>query len=120
MNQVYSIKNRIIPKQARIRSLSHKEILNLFATTNTIIDFPSSFQTGLTIRTFETLGSGNKLITTNKNIANEPFYNPEFINIIDINNFNLNVDFIKNIPTSSIDEVIKDYSLINYINKLLQ
>ena len=55
-----------------------------------------------------------------KNIANEPFYDPEYINIIDINNFTLNIDFIKNTPTRSMDEKIKNYSIGNYINKLLQ
>ena len=94
-NQFNSIKNGIIPRKAKARKLSHKQILKLFATTDTIIDFPSSFQTGLTIRTFETLGAGKKLITTNKNIAKEPFYDPEYINIIDINNFTLDIDFIK-------------------------
>jgi len=120
INQINSIKNGIIPKKAKTKKLSHKEILNLFVTTNTIIDFPSSFQTGLTMRTFETLGAGKKLITTNKNILNEPFYNPEYINIIDINNYILNIDFIKNTPITSIEEKIKNYSIGNYINKLLQ
>ncbi len=119
-NQMYSAKNGVITKQAKSKKLSHKEILDLFATTNTIIDFPSSFQTGLTIRTFETLGAGKKLITTNKNISNEPFYNAEFINIIDMDNFTLDVDFIKNTPVSSIDDAIKNYSIGNYIKKLLQ
>jgi hypothetical protein len=119
-NQFQSVKNGIIPQKARTRKLSHKQIVDLFATTRTIIDFPSSFQTGLTIRTFETLGAGIKLITTNKNIANEPFYNPEYINIVDVDNFVLNIDFIKNPPTFSMDEKIKNYSIGNYINKLFQ
>lgn len=119
-NQFQSLKKGIITKKAKSKSLSHKQILKLFATTNTIIDFPSSFQSGLTIRTFETLGAGKKLITTNKNIINEPFYNSEFINIIDMNNFTLDINFIKNKPTASIDEKIKNYSIGNYINKLLQ
>ena len=59
-------------------------------------------------------------MTTNKNIASEPFYNPEYIDIIDMNNFTLNVDFIKNVPTTSMDEMMKDYSIGQYINKLLQ
>ena len=118
-NQFYSFKRGIVPKKARSKKLSHKEILKLFATSNAIIDFPSSFQTGLTIRTFETLGAGKKLITTNENIANEPFYDPEYIDIIDMDNFNLNIDFIKTTPINSMDEKIKNYSIGNYINKLL-
>ncbi len=119
-NQMNSIKSGVVPKQARSKKLSHEEILKLFATTNTIIDFPSSFQTGLTIRTFETLGAGKKLITTNKNIINEPFYNSEYINVIDMDNFALDIDFIRNTPTTSIDNEIKNYSIGNYIKKLLE
>ena len=119
-NQISSIKNGVIPKEAKSKKLSHEEILNLFSTTNTIIDFPSSFQTGLTIRTFEALAAGKKLITTNKNIINEPFYNPEFINITDMSNLTLNIDFIKNIPKTSMGEMIKSYSIGSYIDKLLQ
>jgi hypothetical protein len=118
--QILSLKKGIMPHNAKTRRLSHKQILELFSNTNTIIDFPSSFQTGLTMRTFETLGASKKLITTNKNIINEPFYDPEFINEIDIHNFTLNTDFIKNTPTTSLKEKMKDYSIGSYINKLFQ
>lgn len=114
------VKKGIIPKKSKSKLLSTNEILQLFSTSNTIVDFPSSFQTGLTMRTFETLGAGKKLITTNKNIVSEPFYNPEYINLIDTNNLKIDVDFIKNKPSSSITEILNDYSLESYIHKLLQ
>ncbi len=115
-----SIKEGYVPKEVKFKKLSHEEILKLFAISNTIIDFPSSFQTGLTIRTFEALAAGKKLITTNKNIMNEPFYDPGYINIIDLNNFNLDQSFIKSKPIKSIKERIQGYSLKNYIYKLLE
>ena len=116
----YFKQNRSFPKEARSKSLSHSDILEYFSKTSCIIDFPSSFQTGLTIRTFETLGAGKKLITTNKNIITEPFYNPEFISIVDPENLQLDVDFINNKPQSSIEEALKDYSINSYIYKLLE
>lgn len=119
-NQIRALRKGIVPHEAKHKFLTYNEILNLFALTKTVIDFPSSFQTGLTMRTFETLGSGKKLITTNKNIIYEPFYNPEFINVIDMNNLTLSVDFIKSIPTTSMEQAVKDYSIGNYVNKLLQ
>jgi hypothetical protein len=120
MQQIRALRKGIIPHEAKHKFLSINEILNLFTITNAIIDFHSSFQTGLTIRTFETLGAGKKLITTNRNIINEPFYNPEYINILDINNLKLDVDFIRNTPVSSMEEKINNYSIKNYINQLLQ
>ena len=114
-----SIKEGIVPKEVKFKKLSPKKIINLFAISDTIIDFPSSFQTGLTIRTFETLAAGKKLITTNKNIITEPFYNSEIINIVEPDNFTLDLDFIKSKPKISFNEKIKDYSIENYIYKLL-
>ncbi len=118
-DQLVSIKEGTYPKESKSHLLSHKDILKLFSVSNTIIDFPSSFQTGLTMRTFETLGAGMKLITTNKNIMGEPFYDPEFIDVIDPKNYDLNKDFIKNIPAKSIKDKLCDYSLESYIYKLL-
>ena len=94
-DQYKLFKKGMLPREAKSKSLSHKEILNYFARALCIIDFPSSFQTGLTMRTFETLAAGKKLITTNKYITNEPFYNPEYIQVIDTDNYRLDVDFIK-------------------------
>ncbi len=119
-SQIELFKKGIIAKKSTSRLLSTKEILQFFSISNTVIDFPSSFQTGLTMRTFETLAAGKKLITTNKNIINEPFYDPQYINLVDIDNFKLDVDFIKNKPATSITEILKNYSLESYIYKLLQ
>lgn len=118
--QFWLIRTGRKPTYAKSRLLSHKEILKLFSISNTIIDFPSSFQTGLTMRTFEALGAGKKLITTNQNIINEPFYDPEFISILNTEDFNLDRDFIKNVPRTIIKDKMKEYSLENYIYKLLQ
>lgn len=118
--QLWLIRTGRKPRYAKSKFLTHNNILKLFSITNTIIDFPSSFQTGLTIRTFETLGAGKKLITTNKNIINEPFYDPEYVSIIDVNNIKLDTEFIKRVPTSTIQDKMKNYSIENYIYKLLQ
>ena len=118
--QFDSIKKGVLARDSINKSLSHNEILNLFSKSHCIIDFPSSFQTGLTMRTFETLGAGKKLITTNKNIINEPFYNPEFISIIDPENFKLDIDFIRTPPVTSMEEKINNYSIKNYLFNLLK
>ena len=118
-SQIQSFKNGIIPKKSNSRLLSTKEILQFFSISNSIIDFPSSFQTGLTMRTFEVLAAGKKLITTNKNILMEPFYDPNYINIIEVDNFKLDIDFIQSKPIISLREKIKDYSIENYVYKLL-
>lgn len=118
--QYVLFKSGKIAREAKGKRLSHKQILKLFSYADTVIDFPSSFQTGLTIRTFEALGAGKKLITTNKNIIKEPFYDSDFIDVVDPKNFYLDINFIKHEPKVSLKMKMKDYSLEAYVNKLFQ
>ncbi|OWP79603.1 CgeB family protein [Flavobacterium oreochromis] len=76
-------------------SLSHNQIINLYSKTLSILDINHPSQVGLTMRTFEVLGSGKKLITTNADIINYPFYNPNNILIINRKNIIINEDFFK-------------------------
>jgi hypothetical protein len=54
-----------------------------FNKANVIIDIPFRDQTGLSHRMVAALVKGKKIITTNANIAYEPFYNKAQIKIID-------------------------------------
>ena len=47
------------------------------------------------MRTFEALGAGRKLITTNPYVKECPFYNPQNILIIDRENVVMNKDFLE-------------------------
>ncbi|MFH4210110.1 lipopolysaccharide biosynthesis protein, partial [Acinetobacter baumannii] len=58
------------------------EIIKLYAKSNVILDISHPGQSGLTMRTFEAIGAGKKLITTNLNIKEYPFYNSDNIFII--------------------------------------
>lgn len=64
-------------------SLKHSQIRELYGNSKVILDINHPNQNGLTMRVFEVLGSGKKLITTNKDIKKYPFYNPNNIYIID-------------------------------------
>ena len=65
------------------QSLSHSEIIEIYKHSKTILDINHPGQNGLTMRSFETLGAGRKLITTNANVKKYPFYNSNNILIID-------------------------------------
>ena len=58
------------------------EIIELYAKSNVILDISHPGQSGLTMRTFEAIGAGKKLITTNADIKNYPFYNSNNIYVI--------------------------------------
>ena len=65
------------------KSPSHSDIISVYKDSKAILDINHPGQNGLTMRTFETLGAGRKLITTNANVKNYPFYNSDNICIID-------------------------------------
>lgn len=64
------------------KGLKLNEIIELYSNTNVILDISHPGQSGLTMRTFEAIGAGKKLITTNKNIKDYPFYDPDNIFLI--------------------------------------
>lgn len=75
--------------------LNHKDIIDFYKKSKSVLDINKPFQNGLTIRTFEVLASGRKLITTNSDISNYPFYSPDNILIIDRENVQLDPEFFK-------------------------
>lgn len=95
-----------------------KEILNVYSHSFSILDIELNIQNGLTMRTFEALGSGLKLITTNKNIINEPFYNEENITILHRNDLNLNLNFFK--KSFCNDANIEQYTFKNWFYNLFE
>lgn len=82
-------------KKLSFEKLTHQQIINYYKKSKSVLDINKPFQYGLTIRTFEVLAAGRKLITTNTDIKNYPFYNPENILVLDRDNIQLDADFFK-------------------------
>lgn len=66
-----------------VTPLPEKKILEFYSITKSVLDIENSGQNGFTMRTLEVLGSGLKLITTNKNILDDDIYNEDRIYKID-------------------------------------
>jgi hypothetical protein len=73
--------------------VSNSEIVECYAQSLAVLDVELSIQSGLSMRTFEVLGAGLKLVTTNACIRNEPFFSSNCINIINRNNIQIPLDF---------------------------
>lgn len=100
------------------KKIFEKELLSLYQQSKSILDIPSGKQTGLTIRTFEALGSNKILITTNLNIVDEPFYNSSNVMLIgtaEINPKKLK-EKLSEIP-QKIDSIY-NYSITNWIRHI--
>lgn len=83
------------------------------------LDIAHELQSGLTMRTIELLGMQRKIITTNSDIVNYNFYHPNNILIIDRKNPVLSKAFFESdfIPIST--DIISQYSISNWLNKML-
>ena len=105
-------------KKLSFKKLSHSEIQKIYEESFSVLDVNKPFQAGLTMRTFEALASGKKLITTNSDIKNYPFFSPENILIIDRNEISLNEKFFAT-PFKKMDEnLLEKMSLDSWIECL--
>jgi len=67
----------------RFNPVSKKEVQKVFFDSLAILDIEHPLQTGLTMRTFETMGANKKLVTTNAMVKDTDFYNPNNILVIE-------------------------------------
>ncbi|SHJ12495.1 hypothetical protein SAMN05444280_11190 [Tangfeifania diversioriginum] len=92
-------------------------VVEIMSNSVSMIDYPMDIQTGLTMRTFETIAAGLLLITTNEYIKREPFYDSERIKIIKPDLSDFDFDFIHSyIP--SWDPSFEKYSIDNWIKNI--
>src|SRR5690606_14327945 len=105
-------------KNISFASLTHLEIIEIYKKSKIILDINHPGQNGLTMRTFETLGAGRKLITTNQNIRLYPFFNPQNIYIIERDNIVLDELFFKtdfeNLPA----EILNSMSIKGWVEEV--
>lgn len=83
-----------------------------------LLDINRKGQNGLTFRVFESLGFEKKLITTNADIKNYDFYNPNNILIIDDKNPDIPLDFFNNDYKKIPEELLKNYTIEGWINRI--
>lgn len=85
-----------------------------------ILELCHSLNRGYTFRTFDCIGMKKKLITNNKEIINEDFYNPNNILVIDEDNIDIPKEFIDSPYEELPKEIYEKYSLENWIKQLLE
>ncbi|UQQ99767.1 hypothetical protein LQ057_10245 [Enterococcus gallinarum] len=100
--------------------LSEEKNYDLLLSTKAVFDVEHSGQTGLTMRTIETVGFNKKLITTNKSISKYNFYNSNNIFILEENvSLSKLVEFI-NSPISNIPlEIYDQYEITKFVETLV-
>ncbi len=98
--------------------MSREKLLAYYAESRIQIDMQHPKQTGLTMRTIETLGAKRKLITTNPHVREYDFYRPENILVVDRENPVIPKEFI-DMPWQEIPEdVYVKYSISSWLNTI--
>lgn len=99
--------------------LPEDKYISKLEKSKAVFDVEHSNQTGLTIRTIETLGAKRKLITTNTTIKEYDFYNENNIFILTSNNSNEICLFLDK-PFEEIDDSIyRKYSVESWVNNVI-
>jgi hypothetical protein len=100
-------------------SLSFDQYQILSGNSNIILDLPYEKQWGYTHRMIDAIGHGKKVITSNRNIINESFYNPDQIYIIETEKPILNKNWLMGKNEFHPDEYLKKMELSEWINSII-
>ena len=102
----------------KFKRLSNDECAKIMCQARFVIDIPMKHQNGLTIRVFETLSRGQKLLTTNKEIINYDFYDENQIYVFDGEDIDFNSGFF-NSQDHALNEQIKNYHISKWLDNLM-
>ena len=108
-NNLLTIRKDIIPVQSIKEQLLKSKIL---------VEFQRENQIGLSFRVFEALGYRKKLITTNTDIVNYDFYNPQNILVLDPNNIDIPKSFVESPYVDISDYILDSYRIDNWVKKV--
>lgn len=98
------------------KPLSLVQVREKMTHARALLDVHHPRQSGLTQRSYESLGMGLKLVTTNERVRREPFFNPDAMQIIDRTDPQVNAGFLR-IPAPPVD--LSDYTLDRWIRAVV-
>lgn len=117
----YLINHKVIvkPKYIKLNQINISNSIKLFNNSKSILDIPSNNQFGLPFRTLDAIGLRKKLITTNKDVVNYDFYDPDNVLTIQSGEVDKVKDFLS-VPYKPLNESVrKKYSLKFWIKTVL-
>lgn len=98
-------------RDVHFRPLPYRKLMDINAQSRAILDLPHALQAGLTMRAIETICSGSKLLTTERDIENYDFYSVSNIKIVPPENIELDISFISCPKTQISIEILEKYTL---------
>lgn len=99
--------------------LNKSVVQSVFSRSLAIVDIEHPRQRGLTMRTFETMGSHKKLITTNTQVRDYDFFNDSNICIVDRANPRIPNRFLQTPFIPVMPELYRRYSIEGWVDEVL-
>jgi hypothetical protein len=101
------------------RTLSYSRLQTINQRARCIYDLPHALQTGLTMRTIETLGIRKKLLTTAQDVVHYDFYNANNVRVVRLPETGLDREFVLSSPTPVDPTILRRYSLDAWLDDVL-
>lgn len=83
------------------------------------LDIAHAMQSGLTMRTIELLGAQRKIITTNEDIKNYDFYDPQNVMILKRDNPQFDENFFLTEFNKTSPDILEKYSITEWVKRML-
>ena len=99
----------------RFQSLSKSAVQQIFFDSKAVLDVEHPKQTGLTMRTIETVGSGTKLVTTNAAVREYDFYNANNICVVDRTDPRIDPSFLETPYSAVPTHIYQRYRLSQWV-----
>jgi len=101
-------------------SLGYEETNLFLIKTNVVLDLPCRGQSGYSHRLIAALANGKKILTTNSDIQEESFYNPDQIRILDTADPKIDYVWIKERPDFPVSSMIRNLELPIWLKNLYE
>lgn len=106
-----------LPLDVSLHSIRHDRFIAMIERSVAVFDFANHRQTGYTMRTFENLCAGKKIITSNRRISGEVFYSDDRIFVFEGENFEGIREFLQQ-PLQSPSADFPEYHLSTFVKTL--
>lgn len=106
-------------KEISFKSMTLEETAKIYDRSKIVVDFTTSSQTGLSMRTIECLGHNCKMITNNSNVKLEKFYCKDNVFLYSDDDLEIPTSFLTSPYKELDDNILKYYSLHGWLDTIL-
>ncbi|RAJ13166.1 hypothetical protein [Olleya aquimaris] len=94
------------------------EAIDLIKKSKILVELQRNNQIGLSFRIFESLGLKKKLITSNTDVVNYDFYNPQNILVVDPDNVVIPDEFVTTPYVEVPEDILEKYTIEHWVKRV--